>query len=169
MAENQNMQDKVNNWLLDEGLTVSKKDDNTADFHLVVSNAYGLGFFIDIVKPKNKLFLVIAMGIPIPPEIKQPYVSLDQKEKTRFIGGLQRELLKFGVEHRIQPDKLQPDGIVITDSVYDEDMTRTLFMTSVRKVKYASLFVVWSLSQKFLPEADSSPSNTPSPSNVPYR
>ena len=157
MTSDNSIENKITGWLFDEELAVTKKDDDKSEFHIVVSNAYGLGFFIDIMKPKNKPFLVIAMTIGNSPQFMQSFLSIKEKEGIRIIGGIQRELLKFGVEHTVQPSASQPERISITDILYLEDVTRTSFMGSIRRVKLASLYTIWSLHQKFMPDKEPTP------------
>lgn len=157
MNNEDSVENKIMTWLFDEELAVTKKDDDKSEFHIVISNAYGLGFFIDIVKPKNKPVLLIAMTIGNTPEFIQSFLTIKEKERIRIIGGIQRELLKFGVEHNVQPNASRPERISITDILYPEDITRTSFMGSIRRVKLASLYTIWSLNQKFMPDKEPTP------------
>lgn len=153
-----NLLEKINNWLLDEGLTVSKRDDETSDFHLVVQNIFGLGFNMDIVKIKNKPFIVVGMGTKLPLDITQGLSKLKTDDKRRFLVGLQKELLKFGVEHKLKPTLDNLELVEIHDIIYVEETTRPRFMNLLKRVKHASLFFRWSMIQKFTPSESSSKS-----------
>lgn len=159
MSNEDSIQNSINNWLLDEGLTVSKQTDESADFHFLVPNAYNLGFIINVLKPKNRTLVVIGMGTKIPPQMKNKLGELKESERLRFTNGVQRELLKFNVEHRLKPNSATLDIIEISDVVYVDDITRTLFMTTLKRVKNAMLFFMWSFGTKF---DVSTPSKSPS-------
>jgi len=160
MSELQTLETQINNWLLEEGLTISKQEDPKSDFRFLIPNAYNLGFPISIIKVKNKPIIAVGMGSKIPPEIKEGLKKLKPDDFARFLMDLQKELLKFGVEHAIRPSKKDPDLIEISDSLYVEEMTRTSFMEKIKKVKHASLFFIWSLTSKISPEKNPSGSPT---------
>jgi len=147
---NETLQSRFNNWLMEEGLLVSKRDDPAADFHLIATQP-NLSMNIDIIKLKNKPFIAIITGNLIPPEIKKSYSTIKEDERVRFTVGIQSELLKFGVEQRLDPNLIEPNLLELSDIVYIDDMTRTSFMNSVRRIKHAMLFFMWSFGQKFMP------------------
>ena len=155
MEDIKTIRDKINDWLLDEGLTVSQREDEQADFHLVIPDV-SQGITADIIKPKNKYFLIIGIGIGIPPEVARPYASLKDDEKQKFMLDVQKDLLIFQVDHRIEPNRNEPKLIAINDLIYIEDITRTSFMTSLKRVKFATLYLIWSINEKFSPQKGSS-------------
>ena len=99
------------------------------------------------------------MGSKIPPQIKDKLLALKENERHRFINGVQRELLKFNVEHRLKPDSAKLDIIEISDVVYVDDITKTIFMGTLKRVKNAMLFFAWSFGARF---DVSTPSKSPS-------
>ena len=153
------LRDKIINWLKHESFQVDIKEVQNTDFQLLITDAYGLGFKIDIVKLKGKDIIGIAMGLLQPEEVKTRFMTLDEKEKARFIGGLHRELLKMNVDHNIKHDL---SHIRIIEKVYTEDITRTSFMSSLQKVRDSALFTISTMTQKFSPEA---PHSTSTPNN----
>ena len=150
------LKDRIRSWLEEEGFSVSEKNEDIADFHLVISNLYNQGTYADIVKMKNKSLIIIGSALQNPPEFLQLFASISEQERSNFVGSIQRELLKFRVDHELHPNRIIPEKMIIRDSVYEEDLSRTNFMECLKRVKFASLFLLWSISNKFSIEATKS-------------
>ena len=138
---------------------IAEKEEGVSDFHLVISNFHGKGTFADIVKLKEKDFVVLGSALQNPPELMGLLSTISEKERSDFFNQVQRELLKFQVDHEFHPNKLMPERMIIRDIVYDEDLTRVEFMGHLRRVKFASLFLLWSIGHRF--SLDVSQSSTP--------
>lgn len=158
------LKDKIKRWLENEDFAVSERPEDVSDFHLVISNLHGKGTFADIVKLKNKDFVILGSALQNPPEFLQLLSTMTEKERSDFFNQIQRELLKFRVDHEFHPNKLMPERMIVRDTVYEEDITRTIFMEHLKRVKFASLFLLWSIGHKFSP--DSIQSSTPHPSST---
>lgn len=151
--------DKIRGWLEDEDYAVSERDEPVSDFHLVISNLHGKGTFADIVKLKNKGFVIVGSALQNPPEFMKVLSTFAEKERSDFFNHLQRDLLNFQVDHEFYPNKLMPERMIVRDVVYMEGGTRAEFMDRLKRVKFASLFLLWSIGQKFA--IDSSQLSTP--------
>ncbi|MGI0088336.1 MAG: DUF2299 family protein [Nitrosotalea sp.] len=158
------LKDKIKSWLEKEDFEVSERTEEASDFHLVISNLHGKGTFADIVKLKNKDFVILGSALQNPKEFLQLLSTMPEKERSDFFNHIQRELLKFKVDHEFHPNKLMPERMIVRDTVYEEDITRTAFMQCLKRVKFASLFLLWSIGHKFSP--DSMQSSTPHPSST---
>jgi hypothetical protein len=153
MAGEDKSKNKIKIWLEEEGFLVSEKSEEASDFHLVISNLYGQGTFADIVKMKSKNMIIVGSALQNPPEFLRLFATIDEQERSDFFGQIQRELLKFQVEHELHPNRLMPERMIIRDTVYDEDLSRINFMDCLKRVKFASLFLLWSIGHKFSPDA----------------
>lgn len=165
-----NLKDKIKGWLTSEDYDVSEKDDQSSDFHLVISNLHGKGTFADIVKLKNKDFIILGSALQNPPDFLRLLSTIAEKERYDFFNEVQRELLRFEVDHEFHPNKIMPERMIIRDTVYEEDLSRTVFMEHVKRVKFASLFLLWSIGHRFSSDIAQSlphPSST-SGSRPPY-
>ncbi len=149
MSKNTQSRNEIKTWLEEEGFSISEKGEDVSDFHLVISNFYGPGTYADIVKIKNKSLIIIGSALQNPPGILQLFRTMDEQERSNFFGQIQRELLKFQVEHELHPNRLVPERMIVRDSVYEEDLSRTIFMECLKRVKFASLFLLWSIGHKF--------------------
>ena len=164
------LKDKIKRWLTSEDYEVSEKDDQSSDFHLVISNLHGKGTFADIVKLKNKDFVILGSALQNPPEFLRLLSTIAEKERYDFFDEIQRELLHFAVDHEFHPNKIMPERMIVRDTVYEEDLSRTVFMEHVKRVKFASLFLLWSIGHRFSSDITQSlphPSST-SGSRPPY-
>lgn len=141
-----NYKEEVKKWFALDHIETSEVQNNLADFQLVLKNVFGLGFTIDIAKPKDNSILQIVMRLGNPKEVQEGYVSLTGEEKIRIVEGLKMELLKLGVDYELSA-KLE--SVTIAKVVYLEDMNRTMFMESLRAVRNASLLTISILSRSF--------------------
>lgn len=164
------LKDKIKRWLVNEDFEVSERIEEASDFHLVISNLHGKGTFADIVKLKNKDFVILGSALQNPKEFLQLLSTMPEKERSDFFNQIQRELLKFKVDHEFHPNKLIPERMIVRDTVYEEDITRTTFMQCLKRVKFASLFLLWSIGHKFSPDSvqSSTPPSSTSTSKPPY-
>lgn len=165
MLDAKDLKNKLKDWLMTDGLPVSEAKNDYADFQFILSNAFGLGFVIDIAKPKNKPILAFAMQLLNPPQIQQGFSSLGDIEKTKLLEGLKRELLKLGVDYNISDDM---KVVTIINHLYVEDISHTLFMESLKLVRNASLIVISTLSEQFASGTASIPPHSHSELNSPY-
>ena len=149
----------IKGWLESEDYAVSDRPEPISDFHLVVSNLHGKDTFADIVKLKNKDFVILGSALQNPAEFMKVLSTIAEKERSDFFNGVQRELLKFQLDHEFHPNKLLPERMIVRDVVYIEGLTRATFMERLKRVKFASLFLLWSIGHKF--SADYGLSSTP--------
>lgn len=153
------LKDQLKRWLESEDYVVTERDEDASDFHLVISNFHGKGTFADIVKLKNKDFIILGSALQNPPEFMKVLSTVPESERSDFFNHVQRELLKFQVDHEFHPNKLLPERMIVRDIVYEEGATRIEFMEHLKKVKFASLFLLWSIGQRF--SIGFAPSSTP--------
>ena len=136
-------------WLAKEDYLTTERDEPVSDFHLVISNLHGKGTFADIVKLKDKDFVIIGSALQNPPEFMQVLSAVSEKERADFFNQVQRELLKFRVDHEFHPNKIMPERMIVRDIVYEEDLSRAEFMEHLKRIKFASLFLLWSIGHRF--------------------
>ncbi len=165
MLDITDLKNKIKEWLTTDGLPFSETKNDYADFQFILSNAFGLGFVIDIAKPKNKQILAFAMRLISPPQILQAFSSLDDVEKMKILEGYKRELLKMGVDFVISDDI---KDVTIIYHLYIEDITHTLFMGALKLVRNASLIIISTLSERFATGTASIPPHSHSELSSPY-
>ena len=164
------LNETIRNWLEKEDYAVAEKEEPMSEFHLVISNFHGKGTIADIVKLRHRDFVIIGSALQNPPEFMKILSAVEEKDRAEFFNNVQRDLLKFRVDHEFHPDKLLPERMIIRDVVYEEDITRSGFMEHLKRVKFASLFLLWSVGHRF--SVGAAQSTTPhylsTNSNTPY-
>jgi len=156
----ESLEKKITDWLFEEGLTVSKIQDDKSEFHLRLPNLYGLQLSMDTVRPMKSPFIVVGVKIQISPQHKQTFTTFSEKEKSDFIFKMQKTLLQLGVEFGFIPNVQNHEFIELHSPIYIEDITRTSFMSAIRSVRNSSLYIQWYYQNKFTGEIG--PSSTPS-------
>lgn len=157
--------EEIKKWFSLDHIETSEVKNNIADFQLVLKNVFGLGFIINIAKPKDNSILQIVMKLASPKVVQDGFASLTAEEKLQHIEELKMELLKIDVDYEIS-DNL--DSVTLGNIVYLEDMTRTSFMKSLKSVRNAALVTISILSGKFNPGYESTPSHTHLDISSPY-
>lgn len=128
------LKNKLTNWLLEEGVTVSQLPDENAEFRLQVT----WGYLIDVVKLKGIPRLVATARLSFTDEVSQKAFSkLTKKDKSKFSYEIQNEMTKFPIGYGINPsptlDKFE--SVDFHYNLYVEDLTKTAFMTSIDVIR----------------------------------
>lgn len=157
MLAGKTLEQIITEWILDEQLTVSKVQDDKSEFHLVIPNVYGLQFGVEITRPKGTPWIIIGMALGLAPEHKQAFSLLNDKEKKQFIFDLQTELLRYGVEFQFLPTVQDHQSISLSYVIYVDEISRPLFMRTIKLVRNVALLVVWTYSNRFSSEIGNQP------------
>jgi len=149
MTKIEKLEGNIRKWLEDYGYLVSKKSDEKSDFHFVVSNFVKKESYVNISKPKSMNIITIGTSMQNPSDMLEKFLSVKNLERRKFFKILQGELSRFKVEHRFIPDDILPERFIIFDSIQTDGLTAIAFMNSFKSVKFATLFLIWTISQKF--------------------
>ncbi|MDE2026861.1 MAG: DUF2299 family protein [Patescibacteria group bacterium] len=164
MLQNEKLKSDIKTWLTEDEIKASDAAAKFTDFHLQLSNAFGLGLEVDISKLKGKSIIVFGTKLRNSPSIQQAFMALAEEEKIKVLEELKRDLIRLGVEYNISGEF---SDIVIVREIYIEDLTRTSFMDSLKIVRNATIFVISILSEKLaikqVPTPPHSHSDLPSP------
>lgn len=157
--------EEIKKWFSLDHIETTEVKNNLADFQLVLKNVFGLGFTINIAKPKDNSILQIVMELASPKVIQDGFASLTAEEKLQHVEELKIELLKIDVDYEISANL---DSVTLGNIVYLEDMTRSSFMKSLKSVRNAALVTISILSERFNPGYESTPSHTHLDISSPY-
>ena len=162
MSDNNSTETNLRNWLLGMGFSISQvqQQDPNVEFNLGIANAFGTGIAINVVKLRNQPMIMTGLGIGIDPIHKQAFSELGNREKSDYLFEIQKNLLFLGVDFNFVPNATDPQQIQINHSIYVEDITRTSLMASLKTVRNAGLYLIWSYRNKFTTEMGSSSSPT---------
>lgn len=128
------LKNKLTNWLLEEGVTVTQIPDENVEFRLQVT----WGYVIDVVKLKGIPRIVATAKLGFTDEISQKAFSkLTKKDRTKMSYEIQNELTKFPIGYAINPNVITDkfESVDFHYNLYIEDLTKTTFMTSIDVIR----------------------------------
>ncbi len=144
-----NIREMVRFWLEDEGIFRKEVDDMNADFHFIVEVPPGSNQVIDIIAPRNKSLVLVASGVKLSDEHYSAVMSMDEKERERFMWDIRFSLIFLRTEFQIIPNAISPQLFQFTRKLYQEDLTRQLLMDAIGEVHKCKLFIIWKMREKF--------------------
>lgn len=156
---------EIGKWLSAEKLTFSLIEDPNTDFTLGIPKMFNTIFPLTIVKFKETDMLWFQLGIAYDQKTQQAFSELKPRDQFTFKEGLQRELMKMGIEYDFSKF---PSLLLIMTQVYIEDMSRTTFMGSIRRVKDGAFFINSTVSQKLGSEGVNISPSFQRPKTSPY-
>lgn len=165
MPQIEKLKNDIKAWLVEDEVKVYDVPTKFTDFHLLLSNAFGLGLEIDISKLKNKSIIVFGVRLRNPPTIQEGFTLLSEEEKIKALEELKRDLLKLGVEYNISAEFSE---VTIVKEIYIQDMTRTSFMESLKVIRNAAIFLISILSEKLAVKQVATPPHSHSDLPSPY-
>jgi hypothetical protein len=160
-----NYKEEIKRWFALDHIETFEVPNKLADFQIALKNVFGLGFTIEIAKPKDNSILQIVMKLENPKVIQKGFASMTGEEQLQIIEILKMELLKLDVDYEIASNL---DSVMLANLVYLEDMTRTTFMKSLKSVRNAALLTISILSRRFNPGYESIPPHTHLDVSSPY-
>ncbi len=146
---NMNIREMIRFWLEDEGMFRKDVDDANADFHFIIEVPPGSNQVIDIIAPKNKDLLLVASGVKLSDEHYSAVMSMDDKERERFMWDIRFSLIFLKTEFQIIPNAISPQLFQFTRKLYQENLTRQSLMDAVGEVHKCKLFIIWKMREKF--------------------
>ncbi|GEM_PF-2248917 len=165
MFQIEKLKNDLKDWLTEDEIKASEVTAKFTDFHLQLSNAFGLGLQVDISKLTGKSIIVFGTKLRNSPPIQQAFMSFAETEKIKILEELKRDLIRLGVEYSISGNF---SDMVIVKELYIQDLTRTSFMESLKMVRNASIFVISILSEKLAIKQIATPPHSHSELPSPY-
>ncbi|MDE1861401.1 MAG: DUF2299 family protein [Thaumarchaeota archaeon] len=165
MEQIEKLKSDIKIWLTEDEITVSEVTPKYTDFHLLLSNAFGLGLELDISKLTNKSIIVFGTKLRNSLPVQQAFMALTEEEKIKILEELKRDLIRLGVDYNISANF---SDVVIVKELYIQDLTRTCFMESLKMVRNAAIFVISILSEKLAIKQIATPPHSHSDLPSPY-
>ncbi|SRR5579875_431259 len=165
MTQIEKLKNDINTWLTEDEIGASELAAKYTDFHLRLSNAFGLGLQVDISKLTGKSIIVFGSKLHNSAPIQQAFISLSETEKIKIPEELKRDLIRLGVEYSISGDF---SDIIIVKEIYIQDLTRTSFMESLKMVRNACIFVTSIMSERLAIRQIATPPHSHSELPSPY-
>jgi len=150
-------EETIQKWLIDESLFKDKLPDENANFHYIIN--YPENHVMDIIQPlgKNDLIL-IGCATEIASEQRALMREAKKSEREDYIWELRytlnTQLLDFNLQLENDNELKQ---FIITDKIFEDGLTKHLFIKTIEKVFKSKIQCIWKLEQKFgIPTQDNS-------------
>lgn len=141
------MEEQIKTWLLDEDCLREMKYDENADFHFIVE--FPKDNIMDVVRPKGKDSIVIACATQVAPQHLDLMKAADMKTQKEFILDLNFGLNRYLVDFELQINQNLLQQFVITEQIFDDGLTKDLFIRTLKRVFKSKLHCIWLIDKKF--------------------
>ncbi|NOZ59513.1 MAG: DUF2299 domain-containing protein [Euryarchaeota archaeon] len=147
MVEEKQLADKVRGWLQGEGIFREEVETEKTDFHFIVNFPAGSNYVSEVIKPKEREYLIVGTSIQLADEHYKALHSLPKAEKEALLWQWRFDLLFRNAEFRMVPSARELRGVEFTRSIYLEDLSRTALMDALRELFKCKLYVIWRVAQ----------------------
>lgn len=134
------VEEKIRNWLLEEGFKVKLLSNEHASFNFLAEDQEGRKVnIIQLIKDKDKILIVTKASLL--EEQKQKLMKLDSETRNRILW-----TLRFGLLNReigFSGIGVPLESITLSMSLYYDGMSKDKFMHRLLEVRKALLFVMW--------------------------
>ncbi len=138
---------KIRTCLMEEAALLQKKFDENADFHYIIE--FPKDNIMDVVKPKQKDAVVIACATQVSPEHINLMNSSTPENRRDFLLDLQFGINSYLVDFDLNVDKDILRHFVVTNTVYEDGISKNEFMHTVNRVFKSKLFCIFLINKKF--------------------
>lgn len=143
------LEKKVEELCLGEGITLTKVHNVTANFQLNLQFPTPQSN-INVFQPKGKDdMIIIGAVIEIAQPHRQSLRALDTKRREEFIWNLRLTLARGNVEFELR----HPDNVLefvrVHKFLYEDGFSKTAFMNALFDVNRSKLLVIWSIQKEF--------------------
>ena len=146
MGKNE-LAEKVKGWLEKEGIFKEEIDNEKAEFHFLVQFPKGSNYISEVIKPKDRDYLIIGSSIQLAEEHYRALHSLPKAEMNALLWQWRFDLLFRDAEFRMVPSAQELKGMEFTRSLYEEDLSRTTLINALREIFKCKLYIVWRVAQ----------------------
>lgn len=142
-------ENKIKDWIVDEGIFREKKFDENSDFHFIVE--FPNDNIMDVVKPKGKDFIIIACATQVSPQHLELMDTSSPKERSKFLLKANMEINRFLVDCQLAVDQSTNllQQYVITYQIFEDGLTKNYLYDSLKRVFKAKLQCVWLIEKTF--------------------
>lgn len=152
------IEENIKNWLIDEGFFREKKVDENTDFHYIIE--FPKDNIMDVVKPKGKDCVIIGCATQVAQEHINLMMSSTPANRKDFLLDLQFGINSYFVDFELNINQDLLQQFIITDSIFEDGLTKNEFIRTIKRVFKAKIHCVWLIEKKFgVVSNNSKPSN----------
>ena len=141
------LEEKIRTWLMEEDALLEKKFDENADFHYIIE--FPKDNIMDVVKPRNKDAVVIACATQVSPEHINLMNSSTPENRKDFLFDLQFGINSYLVDFDLNVNKDILRHFVVTNTVYEDGLTKNEFMSTINRVFKSKIFCIFLINKRF--------------------
>jgi len=142
------MLSQILEWSKQAGLTVTRVEDPSADFHVIVSEPNLPP--VEILHPEpDSEFVLFATRVVPPEDIQNKLLELSAKQRNELVSEIRLRLLSTNLEFRFVNESGIPSTCELYSKFFPKDNTIQNFWQTYVHMKSVFLFIVF-LHKKFL-------------------
>ena len=147
--EREDVQKKLQNWLVEEGYTVKLED--TPQTYFVIVSQHPVGVPVVVAQElRSKDCIQVTGRLTINEADMQRLRELPEKERIDFFWDLRFSLITNQVQFMFEPAGAEfPDKITVMSRIWYDGLTKDRFMASVQRIVDGTLLTVFKFRQKF--------------------
>ncbi len=147
MEKEKGLAEKVRVWLEKEGILKEEIETEKSEFHFIVNFPAGSNYISEVIKPRERDYLIVGSSIQLAEEHYRVLHSLPKAEKEALLWQWRFDLLFRNAEFRMVPNARELKGVEFTRSIYLEDLTRTSLVEALREIFKCKLYIIWRVAQ----------------------
>lgn len=142
-------EEKIKNWIVDEGIFREKKLDDNADFHYIIE--FPNDNIMDVVRPKGKDFVIIACATQVSPQHLELMASSSSEVRNNFLLDANMSINQFLVDCQLAVDQSSNilQQYVITYQIFDDGISKNNLFDAFKRVFKAKIQCVWLIERTF--------------------
>ena len=137
MSKSEDIEKKINNWLLEEVQTITKVPNDKTDFLIQVNNAVESPLMINIVRLKSRDLIEIMCNLNVDGTIKKELL----KKQSSLLSELDHAVITKGSPITYFPKLEQVQQIRIIKQVYASELTKTQLFKAMRDARDSAFLV----------------------------
>ena len=141
------IEEKIRTWLMEEDALLEKKFDDNAEFHYIIE--FPKENIMDVVKPREKNCVIIACATQVAQEHMNLMKSSTPENRREFILDLQFGINSYLVDFDLNINKDLLQQFVVTDTIFEDGLTKQEFMKTIKRVFKAKLHCIFLIDKRF--------------------
>jgi len=142
LSNSNNIENKINGWLLDEQQTITKLPNEKTDFLFKIDKVLGSVYPVNVAKIKNRDLIQAVFAIIINPKVKKELLKKEKKKMSSLLRDLVTNLTTKGVQFAWVPNIEELKQLQIQENMFASEITKTQLFNGIRKVKDAGILAL---------------------------
>ena len=132
---------------MDEQQTITKLQQDKADFLFRIDKVFGTTFSVSVVKIKNRDLIQAVFALNIQPKVKKELLKKGKKKMSPLHEEIQKVLLMKGVQFAWVPNLNEATQLQIQYNSYASEISKTRLFDSMSQVKDAGVLALMAINK----------------------